>query len=220
MQKIPNRAPALAPDNAPEMDNLLARQLHDNWIWVLVRGLMALLFGILALLSPMIAALSLVLIFGAYALADGIFAIVSIFTGRRGALPWWALLVEGIFGIAAGAIAFFSPGVAWLSLVWVMGGWLIASGVVEIITAVRLMHDIDDEWWMIFSGVISIVAGALLFVRPLAGGVAVVWVLALYAILFGAVLTAFALRLRRWQPSTPTAPPSVPPSEPMAGAPA
>ena len=74
MQKIPNRAPALAPDNAPEMDNLLARQLHDNWIWVLVRGLMALLFGILALLSPMIAALSLVLIFGAYALADGIFA--------------------------------------------------------------------------------------------------------------------------------------------------
>lgn len=206
MQKLPSREPTLPPDNIAQIDSNLARQLGSNWGWILFRGIAGIVFGVLALLLPWITALTLVALFGAYALVDGIFAIISIFTGRRVGAPWWALLIEGLLGIVAGLLALLLPIEAWITLAGFMGGWLIAGGLVEIFTAVRLMHDIDNEWWLILSGALSIIAGVLLFVRPFAGGVAVVYVLGIYAILFGVMLTAFALRVRKWRPEGPALP--------------
>ena len=82
-----------------------------HWWALAIRGVIAILFGLAALLRPDIALAALILLFGAYALVDGVFAIVGVFGGTRSGTPRWLLLLEGVVGILAGIIAFVNtPG--------------------------------------------------------------------------------------------------------------
>lgn len=176
---------------------LLAR----NWWAVLIRGIAAVLFGILALILPGLTLQVLILLFGVYALVDGIFAIMSAVRAlnRRRGFDWRSVgwpIIEGIIGIVVGLLAFFWPGETALVLLYFIGAWAILTGISEIVQAVALRRIIQNEWLLILGGVASIVFGILAFAIPGATALAIVWLIGLYAIVFGVLLIGLSLRLR------------------------
>jgi uncharacterized membrane protein HdeD (DUF308 family) len=167
-----------------------------HWWALALRGVVAILFGLAALLRPGIALEALILLFGAYVLVDGAFSIVGVFGGARGGMPRWLLLLEGIAGIVAGVIAFVFPVLTAFTLYLLIIAWAIVTGVAEISTAIRLRQEIEGEWALALSGVISILfAVALLFSGAL-GIVTLVWVIGIYAVVFGVLLLITAFRVR------------------------
>jgi uncharacterized membrane protein HdeD (DUF308 family) len=172
--------------------NLITR----NWWLLLLRGIVSILFGVLAFAWPGPTVLALTLLFGAYALADGILSLIAAVNGSdRSAPPWWLLLV-GLLGIAAGIIAFLWPGKTAFALVVMIGAWAVTIGIFEILGAIRLRNQIDDEWWLILAGIFSVLFGLAVLLRPAAGALAVVWLIAAYAILSGILMVAFSFRLK------------------------
>lgn len=180
--------------------------LRRNWWTLVVRGALAVLFGLLALLIPAITLLALVLLFGAYALGDGVLALVAA-VRRQANAPWWALVLRGTAGVAAGVITMVMPALTAIALVFVIAAWAITTGIFDIIAAIRLRRYIEGEWLMAFTGLLSLLFGIALVVAPGAGALAVVWIIALYAIVLGVLLIVFGLRLRsharraEWRPT-------------------
>jgi uncharacterized membrane protein HdeD (DUF308 family) len=168
-----------------------------HWWALAIRGGIAILFGLAALLRPGIALEALILLFGAYALVDGVFAIVGVFGGTRGGTPRWLLLIEGIAGILAGLIAFVLPGLTALLLLYLVAAWAIFTGIFEIATALRLRREIRGEWALIIGGALSVLFGVILVVvSPFAGLLSLIWLIGIYAIAFGILMlvTAFSVR--------------------------
>jgi uncharacterized membrane protein HdeD (DUF308 family) len=173
--------------------------LTRNW-WVLaVRGAFAVLFGLLALIWPGVTVLALVLLFGAYALVDGVMALYTALfdRGRPGGRGGGWLVLEGVAGVLAAIGAVVWPGITALVLLYLIAAWALVTGVAEIVAAIRLRREIEGEWLMILSGALSILFGLLAFLFPGAGALAVVWLIATYAIAFGVVMLILAFRLRR-----------------------
>lgn len=173
--------------------------LRRNWWALALRGVIAILFGIMAFIWPDITLGALVLLFGAYVLLDGIFAIIAAFRDREENAQWWLLLIEGLAGIAAGIVTFIWPGITAVVLLYLIAAWAIITGILEIIAAIRLREELSGELLLVLSGVLSIIFGFLLIIQPGAGALALVWLVAAYAIIFGIVLIALSLRLRSWK---------------------
>ncbi|WP_198040051.1 HdeD family acid-resistance protein [Microbulbifer agarilyticus] len=177
----------------------LLRAMAENWWIALVRGLLAILFGVLTFVWPGISLLSLVLLFGAYTLVDGVVALYGAIKGRGSAERsslWWLLFV-GITGIAAGIITFVYPQVTALVLVIFIGAWALVRGIFEIIGAIRLRKEIDHEWLLILAGILSVIVGLFLLIKPGAGALALLWLIGGYAIAFGIILVWLAFRLKK-----------------------
>jgi uncharacterized membrane protein HdeD (DUF308 family) len=175
----------------------MATQVNDvprHW-WALgVRGLAGVIFGILAFVWPGITLAVLVLLFGAYALVDGVLALVS--AVRSGGDQLWALLLEGVVGIAAGVAALALPGLTAMVLLLIIAVWAILKGVLEVISAVRLRKVIANEWSWIVGGLLSVIFGLVLLAAPGTGALALVWLIGVYAILYGITLIVLAWRVR------------------------
>lgn len=169
--------------------------LSRYWWALVVRGVAAILFGILAFVWPGVTIEILILFFGAYMLVDGVFALIAAIGGRA-TRHWGLLLLEGILGIAIGIITFVAPGITAVALLLYIAAWALVTGVIEIVAAIRLRREIEGELWLGLAGLLSIGFGILLLVFPLAGAVGIVWVLACYAIAFGAVLVLLGFRVR------------------------
>jgi uncharacterized membrane protein HdeD (DUF308 family) len=178
----------------------LLSSLAQNWWLVLLRGIAAIAFGVLAFVWPGITLLSLTLLCGAYALADGVLALWAAITGSAGSVaPRWWLAVVGIAGIISGIVAFFVPGVTAFVLLMFIASWSIVIGVMQIAGAIQLRKEIDGEWLLVLSGLLSIAFGVVLMIRPDAGALAVVWIIGWYAILAGGVAIALAFRLKTYK---------------------
>jgi len=173
-----------------------AAMLARRWWAILVRGIAAIIFGVLAFVLPGVTLAVMVLLFGAYAIVDGIFALVAAARGRAAGQPWWALVIEGVLSIAAGIVTFAWPGLTALLLLYVIGAWAIITGVLEVAAAVRLRKEITGEFWLALGGIASIIFGLALYVFPAAGALAVVLWTGVYAIMFGVFLVALSMRLR------------------------
>jgi len=173
------------------MINVLAR----NWWAFLIRGIAGILFGVLAFLWPGVTLLVLAIMLGAYALVDGVFALVAAFSHAGATHRGW-LIFEGVLGIALGILIWLFPLYSAALLVYFIAFWAIATGVVEIIAGIRLRNMVADEILYILAGIASIVFGALVLRNPTAGAVAVVWLIASYAIVFGVLQIALSLRLK------------------------
>jgi uncharacterized membrane protein HdeD (DUF308 family) len=171
--------------------------LARHWWAIVIRGLASIIFGILAFVMPGVTLAVLVLLFGAWALVDGIFNIIAALSGRSGSRSWWMVLLEGLVSVAAGLVTFFMPGLTALTLVYVISAWAIITGVLEVVAAIRLRKEITNEWWLALSGVLSIVFGALLAIAPGAGALALIFWIGAYAVVFGALLVGLGFRLRR-----------------------
>jgi uncharacterized membrane protein HdeD (DUF308 family) len=171
--------------------------LARNWWALVLRGLAAILFGVLAFAWPGITLFVLVLFFGAYMLVDGIFAIVAAVRAAGEEDRWWLLLIEGILGVLAGLVAFFWPGLTALALLYFIAAWAIVTGIMEIVAAVRLRQEIEGEWALGLSGLLSVIFGVLLVVLPApAGLLSLVWLIGAYAVATGVLLLILAFRVR------------------------
>jgi uncharacterized membrane protein HdeD (DUF308 family) len=173
----------------------MAAIVIGNWWALALRGAVAILFGIIAIVWPGITAAALVLLFGAYALVDGVFALIAGLRlaarhGRSG-----PLLVEGILNLLIGLIVFCWPAAALVALIYMIAFWAILSGVVLIMAGMALIR-LSGELLLVVAGALSILLGVVLFITPAAGVVALSWWFGIYALLFGVALVSAAFRIR------------------------
>ncbi len=171
--------------------------LARNWWALLIRGIAAVVFGVLAFAWPGATIIAIIILFGAYAFVDGVFAIVAAVRAAQSHERWWPFLLEGIVGIAIGAIVYFEPRVAGFALYLTVAIWAFLTGILEIAAAIQLRKQIANELWLILGGVLSLIFGILMIWQPLAGAIAIVWVIGAYAIIFGIMMIALSLRLRK-----------------------
>jgi uncharacterized membrane protein HdeD (DUF308 family) len=176
-----------------------------NWWMFALRGLVAVAFGVVALIWPEQMLQALVLVFGAYALVDGIFTVIAGIASYRYFKRWWAVLLEGVAGVVIGLLTFFWPNITALALLYYIAAWALITGIFEIVAAIQLRRVITGEWALILSGLLSVLFGVLLFVFPAAGAVSMVWMIGIYAILFGTTLIILAFRLRSLRQEVETA---------------
>jgi uncharacterized membrane protein HdeD (DUF308 family) len=174
------------------MNMVLAR----NWWALALRGALAILLGLTAFVLPGVLLASLVLLFGAYALVDGIFAIIAGIRLAERHERWWPLVLEGLVGVVAGIMVFLLPAAAVLALLYLVSAWSIVTGVFRIAAAVKLRKQIEGEWLLILNGLLSVLFGVVIFVFPAVGLVTVVWIIGMYAIMFGILLLVLGFRLR------------------------
>ncbi|PZT98327.1 MAG: hypothetical protein DI624_07885 [Brevundimonas sp.] len=177
------------------LDILAHRFLNAAWWAVLIRGVAAVIFGVLVFAWPGISLLSLIIVYGAYAVVDGVFALVSAFQSKGSGV--WSLVLVGIVSVAAGLIALVWPGVTALILVLIIGWAAVFRGVFEIVAAIRLRKRLPNEWLLILAGVISILFGAVLIAAPGPGALALLWLIATWAVIFGVALIVLAFRLKK-----------------------
>jgi uncharacterized membrane protein HdeD (DUF308 family) len=168
-----------------------------HWWALALRGIIAILFGVAVFLRPDIALEALILLFGAYALVDGVFAIVGVFRGTRSGTPRWLLLVEGVAGILTGIVAFIFPGLTAVALLYLVAAWAVVTGLAQIATAIRLRQEIRGEWALILGGILSVLFGLLLAVLPGVGILSLIWLIGAYAVAFGVLLLITAFQVRR-----------------------
>ena len=181
---------------APSLEGLVKSALHRSWWLLLLRGIIAVAFGVATFVWPQISLVSLVLVYGIYAIADGILALIAAIRGGGIAPRWW-LALGGIASLAAGALAFVWPGLTALVLVYLIGFWSIVRGVLEIVGAIRLRNEIPNEWSLGLAGALSVLFGVILVVAPGAGALGLLWLIAAWAVLFGLLLIWVAFRVRK-----------------------
>lgn len=177
--------------------------LARNWWSLVIRGLLGICVGIVAFVWPGITITALVLLFGAYALIDGIVSITGAVKAVAAHDRWGALLFEGIVGIGAALVTVLWPAITALSLVFVIAAWAIVTGVMEIAAAIRLRKIIPGEWLLILSGIASVVFGVLVAAVPVAGALVIALWFGAYAFVFGVMLVALGFRLRSWGRTAP-----------------
>ncbi|MEI8212337.1 MAG: HdeD family acid-resistance protein [Planctomycetota bacterium] len=183
-------------DSAFPVARQLAINFCDRWWILLVRGIAAVIFGILCFVLPGVVLASLVMLFAAYAIFDGIFGVSLALYGRKEIEDWWVILLWGLVSIGAGILTFANPRITEVVLVLYIAAWAIASGVLQIALAIRLRKEIDGEWLLILAGALSIAVGILLMVQPEKGAISLIWVIGSYAIAFGAVLATLSLKTK------------------------
>jgi len=185
------------------LEKHLAAILFHSWWVLLLRGIIAIAFGLLTWFQPGISLAALVLLFGAYVLADGILGVWTALAGRKQHEDWWVLLLWGLMGIGVGILALLAPGITALALLFYIAVWAIATGALEIVAAIRLRKTIKGEWWLILGGLASIVLGVWLMARPGVGILALLWLVATYAIFFGVLMVILAFKVRAFGKSSP-----------------
>lgn len=172
----------------------MVEQSAGMWWVIALRGVIAVIVGVLAFVWPLATLVALVLLFGVYALLDGIALVLMAFSIRRQG-RWW-LAIQGLIGIGVGLFTLVAPQITALALIDLIAFWAIVTGVLEIVAAVRLRRLIDHLWLTTIDGLLSIVLGIVFLFVPAAAALAWVWLLGVYALLAGLAMLALAWRLR------------------------
>ena len=171
------------------------RVLARNWPLVMLRGVLAIVVAVIAFLWPGAAVASLVLLFSAYMVVDGVFAVLSGVRAARRNERWGWFVLEGATDIAMAAIAFLWPGLTVLVFVWLVAVWALVSGVLMLVAAVRLSRT-HGRGWLLLAGLVSLAWGLVLLAAPEAGAIAMTWWLGAYALAFGGAMVALGWQLR------------------------
>ena len=184
----------------PNLDPIrIGTRLARNWWTIALRGAIAIIFGLAALFLPRITLASLVFLFAAFVLGSGILLVTMAFRDRLNNAHGWILLIEGAISIILGVLAFVWPAITALVLLYFIATWAIMIGILEIIAAIGLRKEIENEWLLLLVGIGSVIFGVSLLIWPGAGALAILWVIGIYAIFFGILLLMLAFRLRSWK---------------------
>jgi uncharacterized membrane protein HdeD (DUF308 family) len=192
-----NQGSALRPGGAPLGERALvaggmAFELAKKWWVLLLRGILLIIAGLLAFVSPV----TWVIFVGVYMLFDGMSFLLAGFSDQPGGQSRWPLLIIGILGLLAGLLILWNPALGGITLTYVIAAWAIVTGILTIITALRLREEIDNEWWLVLSGVLAIIFGVLVFQNVLAGILTIAWVFGIFAVVVGILSIALAFRVR------------------------
>jgi len=169
--------------------------LARNWWAFAIRGALGIIFGIIAFAWPGVALFSFVILFAAYAIADGVFAIVAAVRAAGRHERWTLFLAEGLVGIVAGGLAFLWPPVAVLVFVILVAAWALLTGALMLAASFRLGAE-HGRWWIALGGIASLVYGVLLAIAPMLGALVLTWWIGAYALVFGVAMLVAAFRLR------------------------
>lgn len=170
--------------------------IANNWRLYVLRGILAVFFGLMALFWPGLTLDLLILVFGFYAILEGILAIITAFLRRERSSYWWLLFLEGLTGMAIGVFALLWPALTAIVLLVFIAAWALLTGSIEIAAAVQLRKQIKGEWLLGTSGILSILIGLILLVNPSSGALALVWVIGLYAVLFGSLMVILGVKVK------------------------
>ena len=170
--------------------------LARHWWVFLIRGLVAIAFGLVAFFYPAATLITFILFYAVFSIVDGVFAMVSAVRGHEGPGARWWLALIGVLGVLAGLAAYLWPGLTALALLTLIGIWALVYGVVEIIGAIRLRKEIDNEWLLLVHGILAALFGLIVLVRPGAGALALIWLVASFALASGVVLVILSFRLK------------------------
>jgi uncharacterized membrane protein HdeD (DUF308 family) len=173
-----------------------AVELSRYWWAFILRGVLAIAFGIIAFVAPPVTIAALVLLFGAWALVDGVFHIAGAIQDRARNRSFWLAILEGVVSVIAGVLALLFPDLAAASLLLLISAWSIVTGIVEVFLAIGLREQISGELWLAIGGILSILFGVLLFLFPVSGAITIVWIIGAFAIAFGVSMIALGWRLR------------------------
>jgi uncharacterized membrane protein HdeD (DUF308 family) len=187
----------LTETSVPEIIGLFG----GRWWAVLLRGVVAIAFGVLAFSWPGVTLATLVLLFGAYALLDGVVSLLTAIGGRRYRDDRWLLVLEGVVGIWAGIVTLRAPEVTAVVLVFFISIWAMVTGFLRIVAAIRLRKVISGEVWLALSGVVSILFALMLILRPAVGALTLIWIIAGYALVMGVLLIMLGIELRHPHPA-------------------
>jgi uncharacterized membrane protein HdeD (DUF308 family) len=171
----------------------LGAALARNWWLIALRGVLGIVFGLIALLMPIPTILALVLLFSAYMLMDGVFAVYAAIRAGQQGETWGLLAFQGIVSLVAGVLAFFWPEITVLAFALLIAAWSIVTGCVMLTAALATEH---ARWWLALGGAAALAFGVLMIVAPLAGAVVLTWWLGAYALVFGVALLILAFKLR------------------------
>jgi len=177
----------------------MVHTLKLNWWLLALRGLVAVLFGVLAFMWPGATLITLVWLFGAFALVNGILSLVLAAKTPKGYPKVGSLIFGGLLGILAGLLAFVMPGITALGLLILIAAWAIVTGIMELVAAVRLRKIINNEWLLVLAGIASVVFGVILLFQPAAGALVLIWWIGAWALLSGILLMILAFRMRNWK---------------------
>jgi uncharacterized membrane protein HdeD (DUF308 family) len=176
----------------------LSEVLAESWWAVGLRGIFGILFGLICLLTPGVAVEVFVILFAAYMLVDGVFAIVGGIKAARNGERWGLLILEGIVDLAAGFVAVLWPAITLVALIWIVAIWAIVSGALMLSAAFALNLD-HGRWWLALGGIASVIFGILLVIEPLIGAVVLTLWIGAYALVFGIFLLMLAFQLHSKQ---------------------
>lgn len=172
-------------------------QVSRHYWWLLgIRGLAAVLFGLVAILWPGWTLLVLIIFFGVYALVDGVAAMIASFHGRRHSRQWWLLLIGGLIGVAIGVLTFVWPAITALVLLYLIASWAIVTGFFELAAAFSVWLPFPFRWTLALAGVVSLLFGVFLALRPGIGLLSLVWAIGIFAIIYGVLLITHAFQSR------------------------
>jgi uncharacterized membrane protein HdeD (DUF308 family) len=181
---------------------MMIETLKRHWWVPVIRGIAAIVFGVIAFAYPGLTLATLVIFFGAWVLIDGVFRAAGAIAGRASDPEWGFHLIIGIVGIIIGFLTFHAPLITALALIIYIAAWALMIGATEIALAIKLRREIKGEWFLILMGLASILFAVLILWNPAPGAMALLWLIASYAIVFGILGVIFGLRLR----SLPTLP--------------
>lgn len=186
------------------LENVAVQAIRRNWWLLALRGVFAIIFGLIALFAPRIALFAFIIVFAVYAIIDGIAAVVIAIQERGSLSRWGWVLFEGIISILAGIVAFVYPGLTALVLLFIVAIYAILTGILEIVAAFVIRGFAAREWALGIAGVLSIIFGIILFIRPGAGLLAILWLVGIYAIIFGILFIVRAFQMRSLASSVTT----------------
>lgn len=170
----------------------MAYELAKKWWVLLIRGILLIIVGLLAFASPV----TWVIFVGVGMLLDGISMLFAGFSEQQEGQSRWPLLIVGVLGLLAGLIVLWNPALGGITLTYVIAAWAVVIGILEIISAIRLREEIDNEWWLILTGILAVIFGILVFSNVLAGIVTIAWVFGIFAIAYGILSIVLAFRVR------------------------
>jgi len=172
--------------------------LHRSWWVLLLRGAAAIIFGVLTWMQPAASAAALVLVFGAYVFVDGLLGIYTAIKSRHQSRHWWVVLLWGLTGVVVGVLTVVNPAITALVLTIYIGVWALMTGVLQIVAALRLRKEIEGEWLLVLGGLLSVLFGIFVLMQPGAGMMAMLWVLATYAVIFGVLMVILAFKIKKF----------------------
>lgn len=181
-------------DTTGNIDNMIRSAWRGLWWDMLLLSVLAIIFGLLVFFMPGLSIAVFVLLFGVYAFAVGILMLLQMVTVKDG--KWWIRLLGSIVAFAAGAAVFIWPGITALTLLYVISFYFIFFGVLQVISAIELRRVFTGEWLYFISGILSIIVGVLLIMRPLTGAIALAQTIGIFAIAYGLLIGLLAFRLQ------------------------
>ena len=177
------------------MSNTIAR----SWCSTLVHGLLSAILGILILSYPGLTVGLLIIFFAAYAFVSGLFNSIAAIANRKNNEDWSIHLIEGLVGIGVGILVWTWPGISALLLLYVIAAWAVITGILQVLTAIKLRKHIKHEFLLGICGIISLIFGIYVFRFPGAGALALAWVIGIYTLAIGILLVILSFQIKHTQ---------------------